>query len=533
MGRSEDERPAERAPESGKAEPARGQFAMPPPRAQSQPAQQALRPAARAPMPMPPPRAPTAPAMDAKPPAAEPVPPPPGATRRAGRPAASPPPPVPPAPAPSPFASASGPKLAGSRDKVAGDVIAGRYRVTRPLGRGGMGAVYLCEQLNLGRSVAVKILSGTADPTMAARFQREARLIAQFHHPHVVGLIDFGDDDGALFLVMEYIDGETLTALLAREGALPEVRVVELATQIVEALAVAHGMGIIHRDVKPDNIMVTRSSTGREFVKVLDFGVAKMNRDEGHSGATVNTMAGLIVGSLRFISPEQVESRPVTAQTDLYGFGCVLYQMLTGRQVFTYESSADCALAHLSERPARPTLHGLPLAGPMVELTMQCLEKNPAARPSDARTVLDALLDLRVTLEAATPPRSTGALRPLRIASVPAMPPTAAVTPSDPQTAATARTPDVHSARTEAELRGALPTERPRQPDARTGTGSRVMHDIDAVPLLRAIPEIARPAPTAEHLAPAASGARRGVPLWVWILVAAASGGALALLALP
>jgi serine/threonine protein kinase len=332
-----------------------------------------------------------------------------------------------------------------------------------------MGTVYLCEQLNLGRAVAVKILSGTADPTMAARFQREARLIAQFHHPHVVGLIDFGEERGELYLVMEHIDGETLTALIAREGGLTEVRVVELATQIVEALAVAHGMGIIHRDVKPDNIMVTRSSTGREFVKVLDFGVAKMNRDDVSAAATVNTVAGLIVGSLRFISPEQVESRPVTAQTDLYGFGCVLYQMLTGRQVFTYESSADCALAHLSERPARPSLHGLPLAGPLVELTMQCLEKNPAARPADARTVLDALLDLRVSLEASSPPRSTGLLRPLHLGTSPAMPAVSA------------------SSRLAARTREALPA--------------------------------------------APSGGRRGLPLWVWVVFAVAAGGAASLLA--
>jgi serine/threonine protein kinase len=393
--------------------------------------------------------------------------------------------------------------------------------VTRLLGRGGMGAVYLCEQLNLGRPVAVKILSGSADPSMVARFQREARLIAQFHHPHVVGLIDFGDDAGSLYLVMEYIDGETLTALLAREGGLPEVRIVELATQIVEALAVAHGLGIIHRDVKPDNIMVIKSSTGREFVKVLDFGVAKMNGDE-RPGATINTLAGFIVGSLRFISPEQVESRPVTPQTDLYGLGCVLYQMLTGRQVFTYESSADCALAHLSERPERPALFGVPLAGPLVELTMQCLAKNPAERPVDAHAVLDTLLDLRVSLEASSPPRSTGAMRPLRLATAPAMP-----VGADAQAATTARTSDVHAARTESDL-GASRASVGRPLQRREVTGSRVMHEIDAAPILRAVSEVSQtrtPAasPTVAGARPPAS--RRGIPLWVWVVLAAGVGG--------
>jgi hypothetical protein len=162
---------------------------------------------------------------------------------------------------------------------------------------------------------------------------------------------------------------------------------------------------------------------------------------------------------------------------------------------------------------------------------MQCLEKNPAARPADARTVLDALLDLRVTLEASTPPRSTGALRPLRVSSVPAMALSSAGSPPDPQTAATARTPDVHAAPTEAELRSPRPDELSRPSGARSGAGSRVLHEIDAAPLLRAAAEGSKLTPAAVE--PPQRATRGGVPLWVWVLVAAASGGAVALLALP
>jgi serine/threonine-protein kinase len=270
-------------------------------------------------------------------------------------------------------------------------MFASRYRIERQLGKGGMGAVYLARQEPLSRLVAIKVLHGMADDVVVARFQREARLIAQLQHPHIVGLIDFGEEDGRLYLVMEYIDGEPLTALLKREAPLSPKRTCDIGIKIAEALAVAHDLQVVHRDVKPDNIMVLRSVGGQDFVKMLDFGVAKIKRD-GEAQNTIETKAGLIVGSLRYISPEQVESGEITPRTDIYSFGCILYEMLCGRRVFEYPSPADCAIAHLTESPRPPAIEGRAMRGPLVDLIMRCLEKKPSRRPADARAALKALM---------------------------------------------------------------------------------------------------------------------------------------------
>ena len=272
-------------------------------------------------------------------------------------------------------------------DLAVGQLFAGRYRIERQVGKGGMGAVYLAVQEPLARMVAIKVLHGTADATTVARFQREARLIAQLQHPHIVGLIDFGEDHGRLYLVMEYIDGEPLTSALEREAPFEPKRVVDIALQIAEALAVAHDTQVVHRDVKPDNIMVLPTAGGGDFIKMLDFGVAKIRR-EGEAQNTVETKAGLIVGSLRYISPEQVENGEITSRTDMYSYGCVIYEMLAGRRVFDYASPADCAIAHITETPKPPEVDGQTLAGPLVDFLMRCLDTKPLSRSSDALGVL-------------------------------------------------------------------------------------------------------------------------------------------------
>jgi len=349
---------------------------MPPPR-QSSNVGKAARPAPR-----PPPRGPSS--LIAPPPAspdpvvAAPEPPPPPLSA------------VPSPPAVPPTANKRRPTL----EYRPGESFADRYRMLKLIGRGGMGAVYLAEQTALARKVAIKLLHGTADEMTTARFQREARVIAQLQHPHIVNLIDFGDAGGQLYLVMEFIDGETISSLSKREGALSEGRALDLAIQIAEALAVAHGAGIVHRDVKPDNLMVMKTSTGKEFAKVLDFGVAKLQHPVGEHN-TIQTQAGMIVGSLRYIAPEQLESKDVTARTDIYAFGCVLYEMVTGRRVFEYASLADCALAHLGEKPKPPSINGRELTTPLARIVMQCLEKDPLKRPADAGAALPLLLEAR------------------------------------------------------------------------------------------------------------------------------------------
>jgi len=275
-----------------------------------------------------------------------------------------------------------------------GELFAERYVITKQVGKGGMGAVYLASQEPLSRMVAIKVLHGTADETTVARFQREARLIAQLQHPHIVGLIDFGEDNGRLYLVMEYIDGESLTAIIERDAPFDPRRVVDTGLQIAEALAVAHDMQVVHRDVKPDNIMVLATAGGQDFIKMLDFGVAKIKRD-GPQNNTVETKAGLIVGSLRYISPEQVESGEITTRTDIYSYGCVLYEMLAGRRVFDYPSPADCAIAHITEEPKPPEVRGTTLQGPLVDFIMRCLNKKAPGRPANAREAIIALQGCR------------------------------------------------------------------------------------------------------------------------------------------
>lgn len=348
-------------------------IAMPPPRGSSSRAGKATKPA---PVPRPPPRAPSSVVFPAQP-----------ATKDPPEPA---PPPISVPPSLPPTTNKRRPTL----EYRPGEEFAGRYRIVKLIGKGGMGAVYLAEQHTLARNVAIKLLHGTADPMTTARFQREARVIAQLQHPHIVNLIDFGDANGQLYLVMEFIDGEPLSRLVKREGAMATARVLDLAIQMAEALAVAHGMGVIHRDIKPDNLMVMKTSTGKEFLKILDFGVAKINREANETN-TIQTQAGMIVGSLRYIAPEQLESKDITARTDMYAVGCVLYEMLTGRRVFEYQSPADCALAHLGEKPQPPTADGRPLGGPLVDIVMHCLEKDPARRPADAREALQLLIDAR------------------------------------------------------------------------------------------------------------------------------------------
>ncbi|MFO0746965.1 MAG: serine/threonine-protein kinase, partial [Myxococcota bacterium] len=318
--------------------------------------------------------------------------------------------PAPPQPAPAPskpaFGGAAAPQRGPSSIELApGTIFASRYRIEKQLGKGGMGAVYLATQELLNRRIAIKLLHMSSDEVTAARFQREARVIAQCQHPHIVNLIDFGEDDGRLFLVMEFIDGQSLTKLIEKEAPFTARRVCDIGIQIAEALAVAHEINVVHRDLKPDNIMVQTTTSSRDFVKILDFGVAKIKRDPGEGQVnTVETKAGLIVGSLRYISPEQVESGEITTRTDMYSFGCVLFEMLARRRVFDYPSPADCAIAHLTEQPKPPVVDGRVLEGPLVDFIMRCLQKKPENRPANGRAAAEALLACRdAPLKAAVP----------------------------------------------------------------------------------------------------------------------------------
>jgi serine/threonine protein kinase len=209
----------------------------------------------------------------------------------------------------------------------------GPYEIVSPAGAGGMGEVYRARDTRLDRTVALKVLPSdlTNDAAARQRFEREARAVAALSHPHICTLHDIGQHDGTDFLVMEYLDGETLAARLAR-GKLPLDQALHYGIQIADALAAAHKAGIVHRDLKPGNIMLTKSGA-----KLMDFGLAKPHAHAVVSGQTMTTAAdsltaqGTILGSLHYMAPEQLQGAEADTRTDVFGFGCVLYEMLSGR----------------------------------------------------------------------------------------------------------------------------------------------------------------------------------------------------------
>ena len=230
--------------------------------------------------------------------------------------------------------------------------IAGRFRIEREIGTGGMGTVYLATHLGLERPVAVKIIKRefAGDADVADRFLREARTMAKLHHPHAAMIFDAGNlPDGRHFIVMEFVEGETLSQLLAREGRFPASRAVEIATEICDVLEEAHRLGIIHRDLKPSNILL-----GKRGVCVLDFGVAKVLASSAESTAThASTGSGQLIGTPRYMSPEQCLGQRVGARSDLYSLGVLLYEMLAGRPPFV-DPFQSALLVKQATQPAPP-----------------------------------------------------------------------------------------------------------------------------------------------------------------------------------
>ena len=223
----------------------------------------------------------------------------------------------------------------------------GHYDVTAHLGSGGMGDVYAATDSKLGRQVAIKLLPDAVsrDPERRARFEREARLLASLNHPNIAAIYGIEEtDDGSIFLVMELVPGDTLAGPIAR-GPIPIRDALAMATQIADALDAAHQRGIIHRDLKPANIKVTPDST----VKVLDFGLAKAfesqaslsNLSHSPTMSAAATQAGVILGTAAYMSPEQARGRTVDQRSDVWSFACVLFEMLTGRQLFSGETVSD------------------------------------------------------------------------------------------------------------------------------------------------------------------------------------------------
>lgn len=234
-------------------------------------------------------------------------------------------------------------------EKMVGSAIAGnRFVITNLLGFGGMGAVYEATQTAMNRSVALKLIP-THDETTVRRFEREALTISQLHHPNTVTVFDYGQaENGFLFLAMELLDGKTLSDVIKETGPLSPKRAVHIATQICKSLNEAHRAGIVHRDIKPDNIILIRVDSDSDFVKVLDFGIAKAVMGEDDVNLTGD---GRIIGTPRYMSPEQILGEPVDHRSDVYSLGCILFEMLCGAPPFQQSTTTALMLAHAQETP--------------------------------------------------------------------------------------------------------------------------------------------------------------------------------------
>jgi tRNA A-37 threonylcarbamoyl transferase component Bud32 len=269
-------------------------------------------------------------------------------------------------------------------DPWSGAIIGDRWRVLGLLGDGAMGRVYRAEHVQLGRPVAIKVMAETLlhDEAMKARFGREALVVARLQHPHVVAALDYGTYAGRPYLVMEYVDGESLERLIVRQGALGVPRALTLGLQIAHALGAAHKDGIVHRDVKPANVLLAHTELG-DMAKVTDFGIAAM----AQPGRKALTTVGTSLGTPGYLAPEQVFSSTVTPAADVYALGATLFEMLTGRPVFPDEDVMAVLRAHLSCEPPSPSSISAGVTPEIDQLVVSMLAKRPAERPPDGSSV--------------------------------------------------------------------------------------------------------------------------------------------------
>ncbi len=271
---------------------------------------------------------------------------------------------------------------AGSGATHVGTLLADRYRVDKLLGEGGMGQVFLGEHVHMRKAVAIKVLHRelTMQPEIVARFEREAVAAGRIEHPHVAAATDFGRlPDGAFYLVLEFVEGESLTALLSEQVKLPARRALGIARQIADALQAAHAAGVIHRDLKPDNVMLVNRPDGEDFVKVLDFGIAKVQGEDVEQPAL--TRAGTVFGTPEYMAPEQAQGLSADGRADLYTLGMMLYEMLSGCTAFKDD---DLLVVLTRQMTAAPPSLPPEVDSKTSELVMTLLRKNPEERVSSA-----------------------------------------------------------------------------------------------------------------------------------------------------
>jgi beta-lactam-binding protein with PASTA domain/predicted Ser/Thr protein kinase len=309
-------------------------------------------------------------------------------------------------------------------DPLVGQLLDGRYRVDARIARGGMSTVYRGIDIRLDRTVALKVMHPglAADEGFVGRFIREAKSAARLSHPNVVSVFDQGTDNGSVFLAMEFIDGRTLRDLLRERGRLPVAEALDIVEPVLAALDAAHRAGIVHRDVKPENVLL--SSDGR--VKVADFGLARAATGASTSSST----SGMLIGTVAYLAPEQVVQGAADARTDVYATGVLLFELLTGSKPYDGDSPLQVAYRHVHEDVPAPSsrVSGVPPA--VDELVRRATSRDPDARPADAGALLDEVLDLRRTLPTPSHAPAGAPLGDTLVVPLPDEPP--AMTGADP-----------------------------------------------------------------------------------------------------
>ncbi|QQR46497.1 protein kinase [Myxococcus xanthus] len=329
-----------------------------------------------------------------------------------------------------------------SRSSLVGTVLGQKYRLRQRIGVGGMGTVYEAEQLDVGRTVAVKVLRQhlLGEPAVHARFRREAQATAGVKHPNIVEVMDFHDaPDEPPFLVMELLKGQTLKSLLKKEGPLPVERAAAIAHQVANALVVAHQAGVVHRDIKPDNIFLVDTGTEALHVKLLDFGVARLMHED--DATALGTESGAWVGTPSYMAPEQIRCRPVDGRADIYSLGACLYQMVTGQRPIDVADNVALLSAVMHQVPA--PLSGVRTDVPdgFSQVVARTLEKDPATRYADSHELAQALGPWIHAAPVAAP----SAPQPEVAIAAPPEPANTAPVPSTPVAAEHAATPHTRS----------------------------------------------------------------------------------------
>lgn len=297
-------------------------------------------------------------------------------------------------------------------DPLLGQTLAGKYKIEKLIKTGGMGSVYRGRHVLMDKTVAIKVLrpSLAGDDAVVARFSREAKAASKISHPHAVSVTDFGEaENGVVFLIMEYLDGRTLKEAITREGPLSLGRAVEIVRQVAGALDAAHGQGVIHRDLKSENIMLV-SHNGDEWAKVLDFGIAKILQPVGSPADAEITQANLVVGTPQYMSPEQCsQSGALDARSDVYSLGIIVHEMLTGKLPFTGESATVVMMKQVQDLPPSVLESQSQLPAAVDRVIKRALAKQPIDRFQSAGDLSAGLADAAASEEAAEAPVLAGA----------------------------------------------------------------------------------------------------------------------------